>query len=107
MDTKQYLGKAKYELIQAYDTEKANDPASGLLRDIDALIVKITTLESGEVSLTEQQKRTLLEDETWDIYIKGLPSSRFINAIKYYRAHSGLGLIESKNAVERLIRERK
>lgn len=107
MSTTRYLSNAKYELIQAYDTEKANDPASGLLKEIDNLIVRVTKLESGEVSITAQQKQTLMEDETWNVYISSRPESNVILAVKYYRAKSGLSLRESKNAVERLIRERK
>lgn len=109
MDTKKFLSNAKFQLMEAYAAERSADPESSTLPEIDALIIRITRLTEGEVSLTQEQKRNILNEDTLNIYDRsvGNATSSLISAVKHYRTHSGLGLMESRHAVERLIRERK
>lgn len=101
MSVQENLVKARTYLVSAYSEERNNSPSSELTERIAKFVEELTTIIEIPVSLNAEQKQAIIEEETRAILGSG-NHDNLVRAIKHYRSKTGLGLMESKFAVERM-----
>lgn len=99
------LLKTKHALMELHGY--ALEHSKELAAQVAVMVSQVAAAEVrvGSSLQSKRDKQTEIEVQTLTILHDckyGEPYSRFIEAVKYYRNHTGLGLLESKFAVEKL-----
>lgn len=102
MSIQENLVKARTYLMSAYTEERSNSPSSELAERIAKFVEDLNSIIEVPVSLNAEQRQALIDEETRVILGSG-GHNNLIRAIKHYRGKTGLGLMESKFHVERML----